>query len=655
MPWKPVGQPVSSPREAAFQGMPTHSGGLPVMSSRGGLTPGMSTSSGGQPVVSSRGGITQGLSTRSGGKQLSAAERWAAADSDSGEDLLHDDVFKSGIKNPIEITGAWLTEEGGVEYQPLATDPPSPTSSVIAGQSKQIAGPTGAIPKRYATPEASTPSLGEEEQSWSSSSEPSSPSKNTKTSCKGCSWTGKSLRGHLVRTKSPCKELYNMQELEEEAKKIEKHQKAQYEERHKDARKLYKAKWEKGHQIERAERKRQQSPIKRPPSPSKAPSHKCPLCRKNFTTKQNCERHMSAVCLQYAPKFKCDVCEKLFQVEDKLKRHILEVHGEEKYKCDVCPAAYSRLYDLRKHERDHIKSGSSQAQASNTPQVSPPNKKPNPQRAVIPPINASNIEHSTSGTAPCASIQCDICDVKFTVPQSLSRHIREVHKVDRLFHCPECPEIFSRHESLRRHLDRGKHSITLGCRYCKQDLVFKSHSAFRDHYVVRYGKVKNTCVNAEKMRKEDPSFDKWKCSICNMKVPVGGSHYIRVDPEEPSKSTCLTMLKKRKFITCPGCGERLHPSPSEWKKHYDTRDSSLTDCNTRLAWREEGDFVRGWQPLLIKGILVPSRTAHMPLDHPCHKKYPLNPSLPLPCWTPRVINSLLGNPLNFKPAAKKSV
>ena len=106
---------------------------------------------------------------------------------------------------------------------------------------------------------------------------------------------------------------------------------------------------------------------------------------------------------------------------------------------------------------------------------------------------------------------------------------------------------------------------------------------------------------------------------------------------------------KRKFITCPCCGERLDPSPSEWRKHYHNPDGLLTDCKTRLAWRIEGDFVRGWQPLLIKGILVPHNTAHMPLDHPCHKKYPLNPSLPLPCWTPRVIMSLLGNPLNFHP------
>ena len=88
------------------------------------------------------------------------------------------------------------------------------------------------------------------------------------------------------------------------------------------------------------------------------------------------------------------------------------------------------------------------------------------------------------------------------------------------------------------------------------------------------------------------------------------SHIIRVDPEQPSKQTCLTMLKKRPYLICPCCREKLDTSPSEWRKHYHTPDSDLTDCNTLLAWRQKDD-IRGWQPLLIKGILVPSRTAHM--------------------------------------------
>ena len=235
--------------------------------------------------------------------------------------------------------------------------------------------------------------------------------------------------------------------------------------------------------------------------------------------------------------------------------------------------------------------------------------------------------------------------------------MKEQHNSPELFSCPECPQSFSRRDHLDRHVKSGKHIFHITCEYCKQDLEFKSHTEMSKHYT-KWGTTRsnNTCVNVMKMREADPDYDKFECSFCKeivpFKLPTSG-HTIRIDPEEPSKMTCINKLKARKFLICPCCGEKLSTSPSEWKKHYGDRLSSLTDCNTRLAWREKGDFIRGRGPLLIKGILVPQRTAHMPLDHPCHKEYPLNPYLPLPCWTQRYIRSLLGNPLHFQPVEKK--
>ena len=236
----------------------------------------------------------------------------------------------------------------------------------------------------------------------------------------------------------------------------------------------------------------------------------------------------------------------------------------------------------------------------------------------------------------------------------------EQHNSPKLFSCPECPQNFSRRDHLDRHVKSGRHIFRITCEYCKQDLEFKSHTEMSKHYT-KWGTTRsnNTCVNVMKMREADPDYDKFECSFCKeivpFKLPTSG-HTIRIDPEEPSKMTCINKLKARKFLICPCCGEKLSTSPSEWKKHYGDRLSSLTDCNTRLAWREKGDFIRGRGPLLIKGILVPQMTAHMPLDHPCHRdyrKYPLNPCLPLPCWTQRYIRSLLGNPLHFLPVEKK--
>ena len=198
--------------------------------------------------------------------------------------------------------------------------------------------------------------------------------------------------------------------------------------------------------------------------------------------------------------------------------------------------------------------------------------------------------------------------------------------------------------------------LKLTSEYCKQDIEFKSDTDMFKHFK-KWGttRSKNTCVNVIKTREAGPNYGKSECPYCKEMIPPEDyDHIIRADPEQPSKMTCLTLVKKRPFLICTCCGEKLSTAPSEWRNHF--RGPDLTDCNTRLAWRKKGDMIRGWGPVLIKGILVPQRTAHMPLDHPCHKdykKYPLNPRLPLPCWTQRYIRSLLGNPLHFQPVEKK--
>lgn len=41
-------------------------------------------------------------------------------------------------------------------------------------------------------------------------------------SCKGCKWTGKSLRTHLNRTKSQCGQLYDMEALKKKSDELNK-------------------------------------------------------------------------------------------------------------------------------------------------------------------------------------------------------------------------------------------------------------------------------------------------------------------------------------------------------------------------------------------------------------------------------------------------
>ena len=214
----------------------------------------------------------------------------------------------------------------------------------------------GAIPKHLPTQSAKAPSGA----STSSGS----------VSCKECPWTGKSLRGHLTRTKSPCKDFYNMQHLNEEAHKLKKEQVAKYHEKHKDDLSRYKKKWEQAHSQERSEIRKQQkqqqtqeisqkkltSPKKEIGRPRTPGPHRCVLCHADFVYKWEIERHMQDYCPSTGgpPKFKCSICENLFKSEFSLTRHMREVHGEEKkYRCDTdnCPATFARNEDLQNHKK----------------------------------------------------------------------------------------------------------------------------------------------------------------------------------------------------------------------------------------------------------------------------------------------------------------
>ena len=101
--------------------------------------------------------------------------------------------------------------------------------------------------------------------------------------CRGCTWSGKSLRGHLARTKSNCQDFYDMAVLEEEARKVKIKQRAQ---------------WEVDHRSDRSDRRLQQrntsradSPKKRAASKSLSMDSNSPDVQKESATNQKLEAH----------------------------------------------------------------------------------------------------------------------------------------------------------------------------------------------------------------------------------------------------------------------------------------------------------------------------------------------------------------------------
>ena len=170
-----------------------------------------------------------------------------------------------------------------------------------------------------------------------------------------------------MRTKSPCKELYNMEELEREAEEVKKKQRAE---------------WECAHREERNASSRKKYQETSWATPRKRASNipfTCSICDKEFTTKQVMERHIDeqhrgkerAKCPECPKtftreeymmfhlatyhggkkfKYQCSACEKTFEQECHLTRHHFDVHKEKlRFPCPVCPQLFSRQENLDYH------------------------------------------------------------------------------------------------------------------------------------------------------------------------------------------------------------------------------------------------------------------------------------------------------------------
>ena len=76
---------------------------------------------------------------------------------------------------------------------------------------------------------------------------------------------------------------------------------------------------------------------------------KCPICEKEFTQKNNLERHLLTHETD-TPRFECEICHKTFAHKESLAVHMNEHNGVE-FKCEKCEYT---TYDARNLKR-HVK------------------------------------------------------------------------------------------------------------------------------------------------------------------------------------------------------------------------------------------------------------------------------------------------------------
>ena len=407
--------------------------------------------------------------------------------------------------------------------------------------------------------------------------------------CMGCNWSGKSIRGHLKHTKSNCRDCYDMDALEEEAKRVNREKAYARSNNKSEMMSAYKKKYYKSHssliklhQSEYRKKCKENEKLNEKPKEKK-------------TEKTNEDG-------QSIKTFSCTKCKKIFSHEKNQKRHMKETHGNRIYRCSLCNASYVREGDIKKHVRREHKEEQKRKE---------------------------NIQKEESNQ----SYLCNICEKTFSKKQNLNQHIRDTHNEEKRYECPECPDKFSRQSNLKRHVERGKHLFKYACNYCEEVFSFRSTEervrTMDKHYIIgksppsitiEIGGIKrqdmlyqNQCkynhiccakchcvneINLTDERREEILVKRLQNNSSKEKLLLGWRQQLKELKDEREKSRKALeyeqMIKEYSFFCqycktkCKGITEREHYKPNTVCKCPGCRVAGFThECGTHECEKKD--------------------------------------------------------------------
>ena len=349
----------------------------------------------------------------------------------------------------------------------------------------------------------------------------------------------------------------------------------------------------------------------------------CIICNKGFGVNSNLKYHMDSAHIGEKP-YKCSDCDASFSLKGKLTKHMIDVHEgkEQKFDCPYCHYSFAKNSGLQRHvkavhEKPLQEAGSSKetfqfATCDNLTEnldssevhegdnsyisvdqndVVEDGKVSENDPLVPEMICEIGNEPNTSSELDQAQEeninQCRLCNIGFKSKNALHKHIKSVHKVNKLFQCSMCDFSCGVMFSLTRHYGMvHEKKKPHPCTFC--DKCFTQKSDLKRH-------VKVVHENKETVQKK-------KLKIKNGEYSQSFSELLaEIKSEIDNDSTENRGHKKKK--------EKLHKKRSN-PKHSELSVSPSDPLNAEVKCEVDSEFTENSEYSELDQV-------HKEKSHPC--------------------------------------